>query len=1202
MDFEEAFQHADRAVRAIREGEGLRDIDRIVLEGAWHRQKYQAIAAAAGYSEGYLSRDIGPSLWSLLSEALGTRVSKTNFRNAISTWAQQHPTSPPPAPDAPRPLDAPQIIAADAWRIDISGFQGRREELQQLVHWIQHTPGRLLGLSGPPGVGKTWLAAKLAEQLQTVFPQQIYCDLSDRPYPEALTQELLHRLGAASDNGSGPVAQSTALVELLTQQPCLLILDGAEVFCQPGQLAGSYAPAFEGYGALLHTLATRGHRSCVLWIGRQIAEFPFSVAGARAHVVSGLPATVLPDLPDWPANLQATPADWQALYQACGGIPGLLPSLVSQLSVLGGSLSHCLSAQNRAIALDSYLEAWLAPLAAAEWAVLHWLAISHRPLSLEALQQRHPKDSLAVIASLGRRGLCQRVTNSPPQWCLALPQGLSDYLCRQLIAHFQTRDEGHWLQQLHGYALLHTQASEAIQQWQRQHLLQPIAATIAQHFATESEQRSLVARLLSASRDLSREQPGYSAGNLINLAQIWQISLVGIDCQDLMLWEADLQSDLFQGMTFTGTDLSTTILAKPLGQGPVADIRPDGAQLAIGDQDGRLMLWTLPEGRLQRMLALNTASTIQAIAFSPDSQSLAEGRQDGRVRLWELQSLYEPELLSAQPSAPICTLAYSPDGQLLAGGDGQGTLHIWRLASGECWHQIAAHQGAITAIAFSPCQQFMATCSQDGTAIEWQLATGQAVHRFQQQTTAWIQTVGYLTSPDAAPLAGNGAVVLGQDDGGQGREAIWIWELSTGDPYRILPERGEGILGLCLSPDGQYVAASTLDRHLSLWQVTTRERRHHLSVPDAIAHTLTFTPDSAGVITGSDFQVQLWQVATGECWRRWRGDRQPATALTLTGSGPDLLSAHPNGTLRRWQCLAGHPRWLPTQRVNLGSATTVRQIAAGPAGQIWALGDENGTVALWQTATQTWLDLPIRLPAAITALRLSADDAWLAAGDESGTVALWHLTSGRPCWQQSAHGDRVAALAFTPGKQPWALLSSSRDRVIRGWNQQGDLTLELTGHQRRIHALWPTPDGVGLISGSHDGTVRCWDLTTQTCTHTWQHGSHWIYDVAMDSAQTPLAIISDTTTLEVWNIQANTLKHRLDPHGDALWHVSFCANGQYLLSASQDSEIAIWSLANRDRYAQLRVDRPYEAMQIGGCTGLSDVERDMMYALGAVDY
>ncbi|NEP15428.1 MAG: formylglycine-generating enzyme family protein [Leptolyngbya sp. SIO4C1] len=85
--FEEALQAADLAVRSIR-AEGLRDIERIVLEGSWNQQTYQSMASEVPYQASSL-KDAGTKLWSVLSDALGIPVKKRNFRTAIEHGANQ---------------------------------------------------------------------------------------------------------------------------------------------------------------------------------------------------------------------------------------------------------------------------------------------------------------------------------------------------------------------------------------------------------------------------------------------------------------------------------------------------------------------------------------------------------------------------------------------------------------------------------------------------------------------------------------------------------------------------------------------------------------------------------------------------------------------------------------------------------------------------------------------------------------------------------------------------------------------------------------------------------------------------------------------------------------------------------------------------------------------------------------------------------
>lgn len=89
MDFQEsritiekALEIVDKAVYAEKKRH-LKDIEELVFNGSWKGLTYEKIASGCNYSCKYLKQDIGPKLWKLLSEALGEKVKKTNFRAAV---------------------------------------------------------------------------------------------------------------------------------------------------------------------------------------------------------------------------------------------------------------------------------------------------------------------------------------------------------------------------------------------------------------------------------------------------------------------------------------------------------------------------------------------------------------------------------------------------------------------------------------------------------------------------------------------------------------------------------------------------------------------------------------------------------------------------------------------------------------------------------------------------------------------------------------------------------------------------------------------------------------------------------------------------------------------------------------------------------------------------------------------------------------
>ncbi len=88
LDWEKAVHLANQAV-FLNINRSLTDIEVIVLKGAWQRQEYDEIAAQHQYATSYISQDVAPKLWKILSEALGEKVKKSNFKQALERYWQK---------------------------------------------------------------------------------------------------------------------------------------------------------------------------------------------------------------------------------------------------------------------------------------------------------------------------------------------------------------------------------------------------------------------------------------------------------------------------------------------------------------------------------------------------------------------------------------------------------------------------------------------------------------------------------------------------------------------------------------------------------------------------------------------------------------------------------------------------------------------------------------------------------------------------------------------------------------------------------------------------------------------------------------------------------------------------------------------------------------------------------------------------------
>jgi formylglycine-generating enzyme required for sulfatase activity len=95
QNFEEAFRAVDSVIRR-NQREGLRKIERDILEGSWHRRTFPEIALSTGTSAAHC-RNVASRLWNLLSSALGMSVSKRNIERVVERCFSERELNPAPS-------------------------------------------------------------------------------------------------------------------------------------------------------------------------------------------------------------------------------------------------------------------------------------------------------------------------------------------------------------------------------------------------------------------------------------------------------------------------------------------------------------------------------------------------------------------------------------------------------------------------------------------------------------------------------------------------------------------------------------------------------------------------------------------------------------------------------------------------------------------------------------------------------------------------------------------------------------------------------------------------------------------------------------------------------------------------------------------------------------------------------------------------
>lgn len=262
MTVEQALSFLDTLLQP----ESMNHVQELVFRGAWEEKVYEEMATQGGYDADYL-RDVGSKLWKSLSQALGEKVTKNNFRSVLRRRFEEKQVV---ESANVRPTSLTNSLNGNI-AIDTSDVWGREEELSILEQWIVEENCHLLAVMGMAGIGKSSLVAKLTEKISDRFDFIVWRSLRNAPLVEQFFLDLIPLLSKTKLADVLPIIDCTIaeIIQCLRASRCLVILDNFESVLQSNDRKGSYRKGYEGYGQFLRRVGETSHQSSVIITSRE---------------------------------------------------------------------------------------------------------------------------------------------------------------------------------------------------------------------------------------------------------------------------------------------------------------------------------------------------------------------------------------------------------------------------------------------------------------------------------------------------------------------------------------------------------------------------------------------------------------------------------------------------------------------------------------------------------------------------------------------------------------------------------------------------------------------------------------------------------------------------------------------------------------------------------------------------------------------
>lgn len=234
------------------------------------------------------------------------------------------------------------------------------------------------------------------------------------------------------------------------------------------------------------------------------------------------------------------------------------------------------------------------------------------------------------------------------------------------------------------------------------------------------------------------------------------------------------------------------------------------------------------------------ADTVRNVAFSPDGRLLAAAGglpgKRGEVKIWNVEKQEAAVTISGHDDC-IYGLAFAPDGKTLATASYDKLIKLWDTATGKEIRTLKDHIDAVYALAFTPDGSRLISGSADRGVKVWNPSTGERLYTMSEPLDG-VNTVA--VDPTGKIVAAGGL-----------DKSIRLWRLGEreGTILTSLMAHEDAILKLAFSPDGKYLASSSADRTLKIFEVPDLREIQLLTQSDW-AYGVEYSPDGKSLAAG----------------------------------------------------------------------------------------------------------------------------------------------------------------------------------------------------------------------------------------------------------------------------------------------------------------------------------------------------------------
>ncbi|MBI9010878.1 MAG: hypothetical protein JEZ08_01510 [Clostridiales bacterium] len=453
------------------------------------------------------------------------------------------------------------------------------------------------------------------------------------------------------------------------------------------------------------------------------------------------------------------------------------------------------------------------------------------------------------------------------------------------------------------------------------------------------------------------------------------------------------------------------------------------------------------------------------LRFSPDSNHIYKVGHDGTVEKYEIKTGDVLKVYEGLNFDVHC-LEVSKDGRYIVAGATDQNVAIWD-ESGELIKKYR-HLDGLYDVAISLDQKYVASVGVDGNVFLVSLETGDYIKRIPVATE--LHTVSF-TSEGLVTGGYDYDVYFASTVDFNPNQKITVDNLEDLTLLKEIKAHNQSAFDLAISHDNKYIATSSFDNKLRIWDIKTSQLLHDVQMEE-LGVTMKFTLDGQKLIyKGEKGNLVIYNLITRstEYASKDKGLEIGTFALSednkylAVGDEFGKLTLMDFETMEVLRTYQGLDHWI----FQIEYSKDMKKVFFAYAGDTKDFSttalDFESFEKLYQTEGHEGYNYDIKV----------TSDYVITAGADH-MIKIWDMGSGRLVRTLDKHYGKVMEVDL-PLDESWLVSGSAHDKTMRLWHVTGEL-IKTIKPETEVQCVQLSEDETFVASIGIDGVIRLYGV------------------------------------------------------------------------------------------------------------------------------